>query len=311
MKRRMQSAGNESGGATMSAERRAGDDITIAIVSTPEEVEEFQEVERHVWGGGDLEVVPGHVLLTHRRYGGLLLIARDGAGAGIGVLLGFPGLKGGQVVHCSHILGVAPEWRSRDVGYWMKRRQREFVLEQGLDLVVWTFDPLETRNARLNIGRLGGICREYNQNIYGVMRDGLNAGLETDRLTVEWRIRHPAVSARLEGRTQPPRAAALLAEGVPLLTRTALRQAALADRPLLYLEDTLPTVEASRLLVEAPADFQAIKRADFEAARAWRLGMRGLLHAVFARGYAVVDLLVERQDDGSRRSYYLLGPLDD
>jgi predicted GNAT superfamily acetyltransferase len=307
----MHGTGNESGGATMSAERRAADDITIAIVSTPEEVEEFQEVERRVWGGGDLEVVPGHVLLTHRRYGGLLLIARDGGGAGIGVLLGFPGLKRGHLVHCSHILGVVPERRSRDVGYWMKRRQRELVLEQGLDLVVWTFDPLETRNARLNIARLGGICREYNRNIYGVMRDGLNAGLETDRLTVEWRIRHSAVGARLEGLTTPPRASILLAEGVPLLTRTVSRHAAQAECPLLYLEDVVTGIDAPHLLVEAPSDFQALKRSDFDAARAWRLGMRGALEDVFARGYAVVDLVVERQDDGCRRCYYLLGrPVD-
>jgi predicted GNAT superfamily acetyltransferase len=295
----------------MSAEPRAQGDIAIDFVTTPEEVEEFQAVERRVWEGGDLEVVPGHVLLTHRRYGGLLLIARDGAGRGIGVLLGFPGLKGGQVVHCSHILGVVPEWRSHDVGYWMKWRQREFVLEQGLDLVVWTFDPLETRNARLNIARLGGICREYSRNIYGVMQDGLNAGLETDRLTVEWRIRHPTVTARLEGRAQPPSVAALGAEGVPLLTRTALRQDSRAERPLLYLEDFVLNVDGPRLLVEAPVEFQAIKRADFDAARAWRMGIRSLLQDLFARGHVMEDVLVERGDDGGRRCYYLLAHSDE
>jgi predicted GNAT superfamily acetyltransferase len=284
--------------------------ITICLVTTPAEVEEFQAVERRVWEGSDLEIVPAHVLLTHRRYGGMLLIARDGAGHGIGVLLGFPGLKDGRTLHCSHLLGVVPEWRSHDVGYRMKCRQRELVLEQGLDLVVWTFDPLETRNARLNIGRLGGICREYTPNLYGVMRDGLNAGLETDRLTVEWHIGHPAVEARLAGRAEPQHVVALLDAGVPLLTRTTLRRGGETNRPLLYLEDVVRGATADRMLVEAPADFQAIKRVDFEAAHAWRLGIRALMQDLFARGYAALDMLLERHEDGSRRCYYLIGHAD-
>ncbi|HWE61413.1 MAG TPA: hypothetical protein VHB98_06855 [Chloroflexota bacterium] len=293
----------------MSAHSHAADQISIAAITTPEEVEEFQAIDRRVWGGD--QSIPGHVLLTHGRYGGLLLISRDTAGQGIGVLLGFPGLKDGRIVHCSHLLGVVPEWRSHDVGYLMKRRQREFVRAQGLDLVVWTFDPLETRNARLNIGRLGGICRDYTANLYGVMRDSLNAGLDSDRLTVEWHIRHPAVIARLDGRSQSPSVATLLDQGTPLVTSTTLQYDARAERPLLYLQDIAPDATESRLLVEAPADFQTIKRVDSEAARAWRMGMRAILQDLFAHDYAIVDLLVERQDDGSRRCYYLLGYADE
>jgi predicted GNAT superfamily acetyltransferase len=294
---------------SMSAHSHAADQISIAAITTPEEVEEFQAIDRRVWGGD--QSIPGHVLLTHGRYGGLLLISRDTAGQGIGVLLGFPGLKDGRIVHCSHLLGVVPEWRSHDVGYLMKRRQREFVRAQGLDLVVWTFDPLETRNARLNIGRLGGICRDYTANLYGVMRDSLNAGLDSDRLTVEWHIRHPAVIARLDGRSQSPSVATLLDQGTPLVTSTTLQYDARAERPLLYLQDIAPDATESRLLVEAPADFQTIKRVDSEAARAWRMGMRAILQDLFAHDYAIVDLLVERQDDGSRRCYYLLGYADE
>ena len=135
--------------------------ITIHTVGTVGEVVEFQAIERQVWEGDELEIIPAHVLLTHRRYGGILLIARDAGGTGIGVLLGFPGIKNGQTLHCSHILGILPEWRSRDVGYMMKRRQRELVLEQGLDLIVWTFDPARNaerpaqyRQARRNLPRV-------------------------------------------------------------------------------------------------------------------------------------------------------------
>lgn len=290
----------------MSDAPAADGEITIISVATPAEVEEFQAIEARVWAGDPLEIVPGHVLLTHGRYGGLLLIARDRTGEGIGVLLGFPGLKGGRTLHCSHILGVVPEWRSRDVGQAMKRRQRELVLEQGLDLIVWTFDPLETRNARLNIGRLGGISREYTPNLYGAMRDGLNAGLDTDRLTVEWHIRHPAVAARLDGRRESPRVEVLLERGAVLLTRTAWRATGTASPALLLLDDVTLGATADTLLVEVPADFQAIKAADFSQARRWRLGIRSVFQDSFARGYAVVDLLVERRPDGGRRCYYVL-----
>jgi predicted GNAT superfamily acetyltransferase len=281
--------------------------ISIQLVRSVSDVVEFQAIERQVWEGDDLEIIPAHLLLTHQRYGGILLIARDPAGHGIGVLLGFPGFKGGMTLHCSHILGIVPEWRSRGIGYLMKLRQRELVLAQGLDLIVWTFDPLETRNARLNIGRLGGICREYTPNLYGVMRDGLNAGLETDRLTVEWYIRHPAVQARMTDQTTAATSHDLLEQGVPLATRTKLIADPRSAKPLLYFVDAISGIATPQVLVEAPADFQGIKRLDFGAAHAWRIGMRSVLQDLFARGYAIVDMLVERNDDKRRRCYYLLG----
>jgi predicted GNAT superfamily acetyltransferase len=285
--------------------------LTITEVTSPDEIEEYQDLERRIWGSSDLEVVPAHVLLTHRRYGGLLLVGRTQDGTAVALLLGFPGLKGGSVVHCSHLLGVMPECRSRDIGYQMKCRQRERVLQQGLDLVVWTFDPLETRNARLNLGRLGAVSHEYTPNLYGVMRDGLNAGLESDRLTVEWRLRHPDVEARLAGRRPPLPPAPLLAAGVPLLTRTGLHPKPAGEPPLLYLDEILCGQDAPRMLIEVPGDFQRLKRADFEAARIWRGGVRRLFEDLFARGYGALDMLTDEDQSGRRRCYYLIAPFDD
>src|SRR5579871_3053218 len=253
----------------------SSDEITIAEVQSPAEVAEWQEVEAAVWPGSLMELVPSHVLLTHQRYGGLLLGAREPGGRMVGILLGFPGLKGGKLVHCSHLLGVLPECRSRDVGYQMKLSQREFVLRQGLDLVVWTFDPLETRNARLNIGRLGGVCREYHRNLYGVMNDGLNQGLESDRFTVYWHIRARGVIDRLEGRTRSPEPEALRAAGAPLLTETTLERAA-GSEPYARLIDVRLGQDAPAMLVEAPANFQVVKAADRTAALSWREGLRAV-----------------------------------
>jgi predicted GNAT superfamily acetyltransferase len=284
-------------------------EITIGEVRSPAELEEWQAVEAAVWPGSPPEMIPSHVLLTHQRYGGLLLGAREPGGSMIGILLGFPGLKGGRVVHCSHLLGVLPEWRSRDVGYLMKCCQRDFVLALGLDLVVWTFDPLETRNARLNIGRLGGICREYHRNLYGVMNDGLNQGLESDRFTIYWHIRHQGVADRLERRTHSPEPVDLRAAGVPLLTHTEARQGADGGE-YLRLEDVALGRDGSALLVEAPAYFQAVKAADLGAALAWREGLRAVFQDLLGRGYAVLDLLREQRSDGSLRCYYLIGHPD-
>ena len=117
------------------------DGIEIYEIQSLAELAEWQAVEARVWSGADSEILHTGLLVTLQRYGGLLLGARDPAGEMVGVLLGFPGLKDGTVVHCSHLLGLLPEWRSRHVGLRMKLRQREVVLRQGLDLVVWTFDP--------------------------------------------------------------------------------------------------------------------------------------------------------------------------
>lgn len=285
--------------------------LIITEITSPEEIGEYQDLERRVWDSSDLEIIPAHVLLTHRRYGGLLLLGRAPDSAPVALLLGFPGLKDGRVVHCSHILGVVPEWQSRDVGYHMKRCQRELVLQQGLALVVWTFDPLETRNARLNLGRLGAVSHEYTPNLYGVMRDGLNAGLESDRLTVEWHLRHPRVEARLAGGRPAPQPASLLAAGVPLLTRTSQRPATSAEPPLLFLDEAHEGLDGQRMLLEVPSDFQRLKRADFEAARAWRCGVRALFDDLFRRGYGALDLLTEKDENGRRRCYYLIGPFDE
>jgi predicted GNAT superfamily acetyltransferase len=255
-------------------------------------------------------VLQTSLLVTIQRYGGLLLGARDEAGRMIGVLLGLPGIKEGKVVHCSHLLGILPEWRSKHVGYRMKTRQRDFVLAQCLDLIVWTFDPLETRNAHLNLGYLGGICREYNPNLYGIMNDNFNHSMESDRLTVSWYIRHPKVEARLAGRRPAPRIAALLASGTPILTHCVEVESEGNGESYVKLTEPFLGQHAPVMLVEVPSNFQAIKRLDNGDARTWRYGARAILQDLFARGYAILDLLVDAQAGRLTRCYYLVGMLE-
>jgi len=236
-------------------------------------------------------------LMTAHKNGGVMLGAFDiveGEERMVGFVFGFVGLTaGGHVKHCSHIAGTLSGYRDRGVGYALKLKQREIVLAQGIDLITWTFDPLESRNARFNFHKLGATCGVYLRNLYGEMRDKLNAGLPSDRFQVDWRIASPRVEARLRGEAGVSSASALMAEGVPLLN------------PPVAGEPLRPSATAmageKRILIQIPSDFQSLKAKDRNLALEWRLHTRAMFEEAFAKGYLATDMLME---DG--RGYYLL-----
>lgn len=282
--------------------------IEIRLIETLEEYRAAEQLQRDVWGLEEVEVVPDHLLLTAQKNGGLVLGAfetpPEGAEQLIGFVFGFVGLTpDGKAKHCSHLAAVARAYQSRNVGYHLKLAQREHVLAQGLDLATWTFDPLESRNARLNFHKLGVTCRTYLRDLYGPMRDELNAGLLSDRFQVDWYVASDHVANRLRGDWIGPSLATLGAAGVPILNpilpgeSSAERSRQNLPRPP---QQTLP-ISGEWLLIHIPAHFQAVKSADFELALAWREHTRVLFEAAFAAGYTVVDLLFENE-----QSLYLL-----
>jgi predicted GNAT superfamily acetyltransferase len=284
--------------------------LEIRPVQTHDEYLAVEQIQREVWGDDDVMVVPNHLLITAQKNGGLLLGAFEalpeaGKEQLVGFVFGFVGLAPstgsgqaphGKVKHCSHMAGVLPAYQNQNVGYRLKLAQREHVLAQGLNLITWTFDPLESRNARLNFHKLGATCRTYLRNLYGDMRDELNAGLPSDRFQVDWYIASAHVADRLRGDWVGPSASlrtshslsALQAEGVPVLNRPLPGD--LPHPP----QATFP-IAGDRLLVHIPAQFQAIKAADLGLALAWREHTRALFEAAFAAGYTVVDLLSENE----------------
>jgi predicted GNAT superfamily acetyltransferase len=165
-----------------------------------------------------------------------------------------------------------------------------------MGLMTWTFDPLESRNARLNFHKLGAICRTYLRDLYGDMRDTLNAGLPSDRFQVEWHIASAHVAERLSDKWHGPSLSALQAEGAPVLNRI---RAGGGDLP--EPSQRLFPIRGERVLVQIPARFQTIKSLDLGLALAWREHTRGLFEDAFAAGYVVIDLLFEEG-----QSYYLL-----
>lgn len=268
--------------------------IEIRLLQTHEEYRAAEQLQRKVWNLVDVEIVPNHLLITAQKNGGLVMGAFDVTsgeeeGRLIGCVFGFVGLtSGGKVKHCSHMAGVAPAYQGQNVGYRLKLAQREHVLGQGMNLVTWTFDPLESRNARLNFHKLGVTCRTYLRNLYGSMRDHLNVGLFSDRFQVEWRIASNHVADRLRGDWASDSLSALQTEGVPILNHALLG----GDDLLHPSQKTLP-IEGDRLLIQIPAHFQVIKSSDLKLARAWRAHTRALFEAAFAAGYTAVDLLFE------------------
>ncbi len=271
-------------------------EVLIRRLASLEEYRAVEQVERAAWSIDDArDLVPLHVLITAQKNGGLVAGAFDQDGALIGFIFGFLGMTAeGRLKHCSHMAAVLPRAQGREIGYRLKRFQREEVLKQGIELITWTYDPLQRVNARFNIGKLGALARTYHHNLYGAM-GGVNAGVPSDRFEVEWWLRSEAVAARLAGRHVPPRLADLVAEGVPF----ALRGDSTAEG---YAPQLLPyAAQRPAYLVEIPYDFNALKRESLALAQAWRRESGRVFSELFARGYAVCEFLSEAE-----RAFYLL-----
>jgi len=270
--------------------------IEIRPIQTHGEYRAVEQLQRDIWHLEEVEIIPDHLLLTAQKNGGLVLGAFEGPTLA-GFVFGFAGLTAdGSLKHCSHMTGVLPDYQNRNLGYRLKLAQREAVLAWNIDLITWTFDPLESRNARLNFHKLGATCNTYLADLYGGMRDGLNVGLPSDRFQVDWQLSSPRAKALLrDGRTSAS-LAQLLEAGATILNppqkgSTGLSEPASALRP----------IDGPRLLLAIPPDFQAIKSADMALARRWRSQTRQLFQTAFARGYLVSDLLF----DGQRSTYLL------
>jgi len=279
--------------------------VEIRPVRTSDEYRAVERIQREAWGLEEVEIVPDHLLLAAQESGGMVLGAFDrspeeGLERLVGFLLGLVGLTSqGEMKHYSHMAGVTPAYQSQNIGYCLKLAQRERVLAQGIELATWTFDPLESRNARLNFHKLGATCDVYRRDLYGSMRDKLNAGLPSDRFQVDWHVGSDWVADRLRGDWVGPSLAALQTDGVLVVNR-----ALPGDHP--RPPQKIGSLAGGRLLIQIPARFQALKSADFGLARAWREHTRDLFEAAFAAGYTVTDLLFE-----NGRSYYLLEKIGD
>ncbi|MFN4218863.1 MAG: hypothetical protein ACK4HB_06255 [Candidatus Bipolaricaulia bacterium] len=285
--------------------------ITIRPLQTLDELHACERLQKEIWGFEDISVVPHHLLLTTIKNGGVLLGAfeeqgphpqplsrpdRRGVGRSerlIGFVYGFPGIENNRLKHCSLMCAVLPERRFQGVGYELKLKQREAVLAQGIELITWTFDPLVSPNAYFNLHKLGVISNKYERNLYGDMRDRLNAGLETDRLTVEWWITSPRVQKRLQQEQR------VTASNLPVINQAEERDGFLTNRDY-SLKHTEP-----KLLLEIPYHWQRMREQNMQLVREWRHQTREIFEHYFAHGYYASDFLVIEQGE-RKRAFYLL-----
>ena len=161
--------------------------------------EEVLQLQQAIWGFPDIDLLPVRFLVVVSKVGGHVFGAYDGKMM-VGFCFAIPGIKpGGRPYLHSHMLGVLPAYRDAGVGRGLKLRQREEALARGIELIEWTFDPLELKNAFFNIERLGAIVRRYHENQYGITFSPLHGGLPTDRCYAEWWLASPRVEAILRG----------------------------------------------------------------------------------------------------------------
>ena len=177
-------------------------DIRIAPLASLDHFERCVVVQLETWGYSDGDVVPRRMFMVAQRIGGQVIGAFDGDSI-IGFAMSLPGYRDGHPYLHSHMLAVLPAYRNAGLGRRLKLAQRDDALARGFDLMEWTFDPLEIKNAYLNIARLGAIVRRYQPDFYGPSSSPLQGGLPTDRLYAEWWLRSPRVTGVLSGETQP------------------------------------------------------------------------------------------------------------
>lgn len=264
----------------------------LKLLETPEEMTLVEDLQRAVWRGSETDVVPAHIFIAAIHNGGLVIGAFL-EGELIGFVFGFPGLDftpdGPRPKHCSHMMGVEPGRRDAGVGFALKRAQWQMVRKQGIDHITWTYDPLLSRNARLNIAKLGAVCNTYRRSEYGDMRDGLNAGLPSDRFQVDWWVNTRRVERRLSKRARAPLKldAFSKADLQPLYTPLARTE------DLICPPEHFSPLEGRLLLAEIPSDFDAVKEADIALARDWRFFTREVFETAFAAGYIVTDFVYD------------------
>jgi predicted GNAT superfamily acetyltransferase len=293
----------------------------IRILESPKELTQVEVLQRLIWPGNETEVIPTHMLLAAVHNGGLVIGAylQDVAAQGlsevenplVGFVFGIPGqyntADGPRLKHHSHMLGVHPEHRNLGLGFKLKRAQWQMVRRQGIDRITWTYDPLLSMNAQLNIAKLGAVCNTYHVDYYGILQDQLNSGLPTDRFQVDWWVNSRRVNLRLSKQARPQLDLSHYVTANAILLNPSQQKNELS---IPYSGDfALPYDLESILLIEIPANLQAIKATAPAIALEWRVQCRDLFQSAFAAGYIVTDFIRENNQNlqwQHRRCFYVL-----
>jgi predicted GNAT superfamily acetyltransferase len=255
---------------------------------------EFRECERlqqAIWGGLS---VATEVMIVTQKFGGLVLGSFIGKRL-VGFTYAFLARREGRIVHWSHMMGVLPEFRDRGLGLQLKLAHRQFALEQNILSICWTYDPLQSRNASLNLTKLGARAEEYLEDCYGMFQSTIEKGLPSDRLVVDWRIASKSVATRLAGGSPP--SLSLLFPRINVCTVNRHGFLVNADIDLNRRD--------SRLLLEIPANTDLMRQESLALAKQWRFQTREMFKRYFSRGYRI-DGFVTGGERSGKRCFYVL-----
>jgi predicted GNAT superfamily acetyltransferase len=266
-------------------------EIHIQPLRSTQQFKACEDIQIEVWGKLS---VSAELLKVTQEHGGTVLGALvDGKPCGF--VYAFLARYRGHLVHWSHIMAVRENKRDRGLGLRMKRMHRRVALQQGIRSICWTFDPLQSRNALLNISRLGAGVEEYVPDCYGAFASTIEKGLPSDRFVVNWRIATADVRKRLQMRSTPQPTPSL-----PHVNETMTNQDGfLENRRIVY------HLSGRRLLVEIPACTDIMRRDAAELAHRWRTETRVIFQGYFKASYRVTNFIRE-QDSKSCRCFYVL-----
>jgi predicted GNAT superfamily acetyltransferase len=267
------------------------DSLIIRPLKDHAEFRQCERLQKDVW---DTLAASGEVLFVTQKNGGMVLgaLAKERV---VGFIYAFLGRRKGRLIHWSHMMAVEPSYRDQRLGFRMKLVHRELALKQGIHSIAWTYDPLQSRNAVLNLARLGAEIDEYLPDCYGHFPSAIEKGLPSDRLVANWRIASRRVGKRLGGKET-----AFTRTDLPRVNETALDSRGLLTNRRLHLKLTDP-----RLLLEIPTNTDEMRVLDMKLASRWRLEARRLFQHYRVRGYQVQDFVAPTTNDG-RRAFYLL-----
>lgn len=259
--------------AAVAAARAA--DVTVREVTALGDLEAVYRLYDGIWRPDPKNPpVTTELLRALAKAGNYVTGAFDGNRL-VGACVGFFGAPAGGAMH-SHVAGVSAAARGRSVGFALKLHQRAWALQRGVSVIAWTFDPLVSRNAYVNLVKLGASATEYLPNFYGGVHDGINGSDDTDRLLVRWDLGAPEVAAACAGTPRGCDARAERAHGAV----TALARS----------RDGMPvagTLDSERALVAVPRDIEALRSADPGRAKEWRVALREVLATLMGDGARV------------------------
>lgn len=255
------------------------DAYTIRPFSSIEDYRACVDLQEETWGEGFSERVSSAILQVGQILGGVSAGAYDDAGRLVGFVFGLTGIRDGRPVHWSDMLAVRPGMRDSGLGQRLKEYQREELLARNIDTMYWTFDPLQSRNAHLNLTKLGALVREYRVNMYGESDSPLHRGVGTDRFVPVWLMDSERVRRRLAGEAPEEHGESPFA----LTGRAGVEGT--------HPQPGLPELDLGNdtLRVAIPYDVGSLMADDMELAVEWREATRAVFRRYLSGGYEVVE----------------------